>query len=233
VPVSPIGPTTALPPPVPLTDSQRPGQAGGRTAAIIVAHPDDETLWAGGMILAHPEWHWYVAGLCRASDPDRAPKFRRALERLRARGALADLDDGPEQIALPNELVQETILSLLLGAQPGETASFEPFDLVLTHGPCGEYIRHRRHEETSRAVTALWQAGQLPARALWFFAYEDGGGAYLPRPAAHAHLTNILPEGLWQEKYALIADVYGFAPDSWEARCTPRSEGFSFFDRHP
>ena len=23
-------------------------------AAVIVAHPDDETLWSGGMILAHP-----------------------------------------------------------------------------------------------------------------------------------------------------------------------------------
>ena len=25
---------------------------------MIVAHPDDETLWAGGTILKHPEWHW-------------------------------------------------------------------------------------------------------------------------------------------------------------------------------
>jgi len=25
-----------------------------KTVAIIVAHPDDETLWAGGTILSHP-----------------------------------------------------------------------------------------------------------------------------------------------------------------------------------
>lgn len=27
-----------------------------KTVGIIVAHPDDETLWAGGTILQHPEW---------------------------------------------------------------------------------------------------------------------------------------------------------------------------------
>jgi len=25
-----------------------------KSAAVIVAHPDDETLWAGGTILSHP-----------------------------------------------------------------------------------------------------------------------------------------------------------------------------------
>ncbi|KPK81130.1 MAG: hypothetical protein AMS27_15700 [Bacteroides sp. SM23_62_1] len=56
------------------------------TAAVIVAHPDDETLWAGGTVLAHPLWDWYIITLCRKSDPDRAPKFYRVLEILGAEG---------------------------------------------------------------------------------------------------------------------------------------------------
>ena len=28
------------------------------TCAVIVAHPDDETLWAGGIILMYPEANW-------------------------------------------------------------------------------------------------------------------------------------------------------------------------------
>jgi hypothetical protein len=35
-------------------------------AAIIVAHPDDETIWSGGLILKKPEWQWTVLSLCRA-----------------------------------------------------------------------------------------------------------------------------------------------------------------------
>ena len=53
-----------------------------RSAAVIVAHPDDETLWGGGVILSRPAWWWTIVTLCRGSDPDRAPKFARVLERL-------------------------------------------------------------------------------------------------------------------------------------------------------
>jgi LmbE family N-acetylglucosaminyl deacetylase len=51
-----------------------------KTVAIIVAHPDDETLWADGTILEHPEWQCYIVSLCRKGDPDRAPKFVKTLK---------------------------------------------------------------------------------------------------------------------------------------------------------
>ncbi len=191
------------------------------SAAIVVAHPDDETLWAGGLILAHPEWDWFICTLCRGSDPDRAPRFARALERYGARGAMADLDDGPEQEPLGDELVRDTVLSLLPDS---------PFDLVLTHGPAGEYTRHTRHEEVSRAVTVLWLEGRIRAERLWMFAYEDGRRGYLPRADSRAHRTDILPEDVWEEKYRVVTEIYGFRPDSWEARTTPREEGFWCYD---
>ena len=61
--------------------------------AVIVAHPDDETLWAGGLMLMHPEVKWTVVTLCRKSDLDRAPKFFKALERLNAVGFLICLSN--------------------------------------------------------------------------------------------------------------------------------------------
>jgi len=194
--------------------------AGIHRVAVVVAHPDDETLWAGGLLLSHPEWSPFIVTLCRGKDPDRAPKFQRALERLGAKGAMGDLDDGPDQMPLTAAVVQDTLLALLPERR---------YDLLLTHAPDGEYTRHRRHEEVSRAVWALWRIGSLRARDLWQFAYEDGGGAYLPRPRQDAPLQLALPAAVWTRKAALLTEVYGFGEESWEARVTPRTEAFLRF----
>ena len=199
-------------------------------ALVIVAHPDDETLWAGGTILLHPESQWTIVTLCRKSDSDRAPRFFQALEQLKANGAMGDLDDGPEQFALAAQEVRNTILELL--PPSSAEASLSPrrrgagFDLVITHGPAGEYTRHIRHEETGKAVVELWEGQNLEASEIWRFAYEDGGGKYLPRPARNADLKIRLPEKIWRKKYDIITRVYGFGTDSFEARAAPREEAF-------
>lgn len=188
-----------------------------RRVAVVVAHPDDETLWAGGLLLSHPAWTPFIVTLCRGSDPDRAPKFLRALGYLNAHGRMGDLDDGPDQIPLPAGKVREAILSLL----PDRN-----YDLLLTHAPRGEYTRHRRHEEVARAVRRLWRDGILRAGMLWQFAYEDGGGAYPPRARQDAGVRVFLTEELWTRKHDLITRVYGFGAASWEARVVPRAEAF-------
>ena len=191
------------------------------TAAIVVAHPDDETLWAGGFVLEHAEWDWFIGTLCRASDLDRAPKFARVLERLHARGGMLDMEDGPEQRPLPTLDVQRQVLVLLPRIH---------FNMLLTHGPQGEYTWHRRHVEVCQAVVALWRAGRISTDALWLFAYEDGGGQYLPRAVRNAHLHHLLPPEVWRTKFDLVTQVYGFRPESWEARTTPRAEALWRFE---
>ena len=39
-----------------------------KEALVIVAHPDDETIWMGGTILKNKNWKWTILSLCRASD---------------------------------------------------------------------------------------------------------------------------------------------------------------------
>jgi LmbE family N-acetylglucosaminyl deacetylase len=188
-----------------------------KRVALIVAHPDDETLWAGGTVLSQLAWRCFIVTLCRASDSDRAPRFHRALEALGAQGAMGDLEDGPKQIPLANEQVQEAILQLL---------PQRDFNILITHSPAGEYTRHRRHEEIGRAVIRLWDAGQLSAEELWVFAYEDGGKQYLPRPVKGGTIYRPLPEEVWQKKYRLITQIYGFEENGFEAKTTPRAEAF-------
>ena len=185
--------------------------------AVIVAHPDDETLWMGGTMLMHPDCQWTVVTLCRKSDPDRAPRFFEALKEFNARGAMGDLDDGPEQNPLPNREVQDCILEVLAS---------DSFDVIFTHSIRGEYTRHLRHEEVARTVLALHRNDVLHCRELFTFAYQDGGGTYLPRPIKDADLAIELPQQIWQLKYDVITNIYGFARDSFEARTTPKEEAF-------
>ena len=188
-----------------------------KNCAVIVAHPDDEALWAGGLMLMHPRVKWTVVTLCRKSDPDRAPRFFKALEKFGADGFMADLDDGPEQAPLDSDEVQKTIELLL----PSES-----YDTIITHSTSGEYTRHLRHEETAKAVLALWKSGRLIAKELWAFAYEDGNRKYLPRAIKDADLLVGLNKETWRKKYDIITGIYGFNKESFEAKTTPKEEGF-------
>jgi LmbE family N-acetylglucosaminyl deacetylase len=191
-----------------------------KRVAVIVAHPDDETLWAGGLLLSHPEWSPFIVALCRGNDPDRAPKFRKALECLGAEGTMGTLDDGPDQFPLSAKRVQEAIMALL---------PVQDYDILLTHAPQGEYTWHRRHGEVSLAVRELWREGELQARSLWQFAYEDGGGAYPPRPQTDSSLHLPLADDVWTMKKRIIAEVYDFDEASWEYRALTQAEAFTCF----
>lgn len=188
--------------------------------AVVVAHPDDETLWCGGLILMHPEVKWTIVTLCRKSDGDRSPKFDKVMKVFGAKGVMGDLDDGPGQVPLAERDVQGAIMDMLGG---------EKFDIILTHGTSGEYTRHLRHEETAKAALKLWENDRLRAEEFWSFAYEDGGKKYLPRPLDDADLIIELPDDIWQKKYEIITQIYGFGKDSWEAKTTPRAEAFRNF----
>jgi LmbE family N-acetylglucosaminyl deacetylase len=192
-----------------------------KTVALIVAHPDDETLWAGGTILNHPSWRWFIVCLCRGSDKERAHKFYKALKILKSEGIMGDLDDGPEQKPLEKKEVENAILDLLPGRH---------FDLIITHNPTGEYTRHLRHEEVSKAVIKLRHTGKISADELWTFAYEDGNKEYYPRPVESATIYRTLTKRIWLRKYNIITETYGFEKNSFEAETTPKAESFWQFE---
>ncbi len=194
-----------------------------KNIVVVVAHPDDETLWCGGTMLLHPNSNWFVACLCRKNDSDRAPKFKKALAAFKAKGIMGNLDDSAEQLPLNKKVVKKAILTLL----PKQN-----FDLILTHSPNGEYTRHRRHEEIGRAVIALWNEKKIDAKELWTFAFEDGNKKYFPQVIKSANILQKLPRNIWQEKYRIITEVYGFEKNGFEAKTTPKAEAFWKFETH-
>lgn len=192
-----------------------------KNIAVIVAHPDDETLWCGGTILQHPECNWFIASLCRKNDSDRAPKFKSVLKELNASGIMGDLDDGAQQRRLDQKSVKRSILDLL----PKQS-----FDLIITHSPFGEYTKHLRHEEIGKAVISLWHDTTIDTKELWAFAYEDGNKKYYPQTIATADVQQTLPINIWEEKYRIITEVYGFEKSGFEAKTTPKNEAFWKFE---
>jgi LmbE family N-acetylglucosaminyl deacetylase len=188
-----------------------------KTVAVIVAHPDDETLWAGGTILSYPAWKWFIVCLCRRNDEDRSPRFYKTLKILKSDGIIGDLDDGPEQKPLDGQEVEKAILNLLPARH---------FDLVVSHSPNGEYTRHLRHEEVGKAVIKLWNTGEISTPELWTFAYTDHNKKHLPVADENASRSRLLTKRIWLLKYRIITEIYGFEKGGFEAETTPKTESF-------
>jgi LmbE family N-acetylglucosaminyl deacetylase len=188
-----------------------------KTVAVIVAHPDDETLWSGGTILSHPSWQWFIVCLSRGKDEDRSLRFSNALKILKSEGIMGNLDDGPEQKPLTKNEVEQAILKLLPPKH---------FDLIISHNPTGEYTRHIRHEETGKAVIKLWNTGKISTDELRLFAYTDDNKKHYPVAMENASIYKVLSKRIWLRKYSIITETYGFEKAGFEAQTTPRAESF-------
>lgn len=186
-------------------------------SAVIVAHPDDETIWCGGVMLAHPDWRWTVLSLCRALDPDRALKFHALCVRMGVKGIISDLDDGDplQPVHLERDIVRR-IVDLLPSRR---------WDVCITHGRNGEY-GHPRHVEVHQAVMWMFKEGTLPCRELWTFAYECQTPSGKCSPADWANHTVELTEEQLQEKRRMIRDEYGYPPGSFEVTACISPESF-------
>jgi LmbE family N-acetylglucosaminyl deacetylase len=109
---------------------------------VVVAHPDDETLWGAGRIMQWSSQGAAVNVVCCSKpkkDPERAERFLQACGVLGAHGVVLDaIDRGAhEPLALPS-----------WGAE-----MFRDFDWVLTHNSLGEY-GHPHHKQVHEFVYA-------------------------------------------------------------------------------
>jgi len=190
----------------------------GTKALVIVAHPDDEIIWCGGLLLRHRDWARTVLCLCRADDPDRRAKFEAVCDHLGLEGIQLDLDDSspPAEIDLQRDL----------GGRIRQTVCDTPWDLCLTHGANGEY-GHPRHRQVHQTVVRLMERGLLECDELWTFAYDCSpppAGRCRPADGAEEFL-DLSPEE-WEEKKRIVRDWYGYPEDGFEVTACISPEAF-------
>jgi LmbE family N-acetylglucosaminyl deacetylase len=188
-----------------------------KNVAVIVAHPIDETLWAGGTILSHPSWKWFIVCLYPGSDTERTPRFYSALKALKSEGIIGNLDDRSDKKLLDEKEMEHTILELLPPKQ---------YDLIITYNPSGVNNRYLMHEQVSKAVIKLWHAGKILTSELWTFAYSNGNLGSFPKSIETASIFRKLMKRIWLRKYKIITEIYGLEKNSWEAEGTTLDESF-------
>ena len=195
-------------------------------ALVIVAHPDDETIWMGGTILRNEDWEWTILSLCRKNDPDRVPKYHKVCNLFGARAIISDLDDEhlkPLQIKEVENKILENLKDL-------------DYDYIFTHGKNGEY-GHLRHKETHLAVTSLVNSKKLQCTKLFYFNYGLSNQAVPSIPSLRIP-TAIKKNADWHlelnqkelnSKRDIIQNKYGFQQLSFETLSCQNLEAFTLF----
>ena len=189
----------------------------GERALVIVAHPDDETIWMGGFILAQPQLSWTIFSLCRASDRDRAPKFQRVCKMYGARAIITDLDDEGRL----RKAKTVPIIKKLIAGKIGK----RPYNYIFTHGANGEY-GHPRHQGVNRAVQEMVRGKGLTCQKIFYFNYKKIG---LHKLGAKADLNLVWPlsKKVFTQKKSIVSKIYGYAPDGIDVGYCTNPEAFA------
>jgi LmbE family N-acetylglucosaminyl deacetylase len=188
------------------------------SALVIVAHPDDETIWMGGTILQNKNVNWTIFSLCRGDDPDREPKFKLACEYLCAKSIITNIeDDSVMNIKNSVPVILEMIKKNLLNNY---------FSYIFTHGANGEY-GHPRHKGVYKAVKELIKTEQLSANKIFTFAYLPSiVKEIIASPKLSASMRNSLSGEIYWKKQYIMKTIYNFDPRTPDYKSSGKIETF-------
>jgi LmbE family N-acetylglucosaminyl deacetylase len=190
---------------------------------IIVAHPDDETIWMGGTIykntIEQENWDLSIISLCRKNDFHRSEKFKKVCEYFKAKCYMSDLED---ELLKPIDI--ELIINKIL-----ELAE-KDYDELYTHGKNGEY-GHIRHIEIHKAVKKILKRKLIKAKEVFYFSYEhieskDTDTGFDTYAYKNADKFIKLDEIEFLSKKNLITNFYGFSKNGFEERNCREFEAF-------
>ena len=129
---------------------------------MIVAHPDDESIFAGNELL-HEDY--VVICLTNGTNQTRRREFQRAMHKTGDVGIILNYPDNTNGERDNWDSVRDAIREEL-----AEDLSAKEWKKIVTHNPDGEY-GHIHHKMTNQIVTALCEEQGLDERLFYFGKY--------------------------------------------------------------
>lgn len=183
-----------------------------RKALLLVAHPDDETIFAGGLMLARPEWEWHI--ICMTGVAERRAQFDRAVDDFRNCGVNITFTRNHEFI----DRYRPGDRRLWLAALAKEDCV--SWDIVLTHGARGEY-GHHHHMWLNHIAHLLYEN-------VWDFFAPRSPVLQLAKTRTMSVPTDARKASIFDGAYGAIArGLREFAPHLTDAQMSCEPEYFT------
>lgn len=162
-------------------------------ALILTAHPDDETTFAGGLMLTYPQWQWHLACVTMQSE-FRQKEYEMAITVFRQKGVnivRSHVLGKKDEYTFLLEVFKDWQFSIKkLGLKP---------DIVFTHNVMGEY-GHPHHMFINKIAHTLY-------KNVWDFVFP-GETAVGPQ-VVKAHVNKIkLTEKILKTKNDILNTAY-------------------------
>lgn len=135
---------------------------------MIVAHPDDDTIWGGGSLI---QGNYLVVNVTAGVSPHREQEFRRAMRRT---------GDTPLALAYPdfknNNFKKRipyrwsTATEAQISRDLATIMSYKPWAEIITHSPDGE-SGHFAHRKVSKLVTRVYRQQKATSLGLTYFGH--------------------------------------------------------------
>lgn len=154
---------------------------------MIVAHPDDETLWGGAHLL---ENEYLIVCMTNGWNEKRKAAFYNVMRKTNDKGIILNYPDIKK--SLGKGKYEADLLTTSLPAIKKDVErilSYKKWEEVVTHNPFGEYGKYH-HQQISKAVTDGFQKICKKDSQLWYFGKYYAKGR-VPGEQIHPELLYI------------------------------------------
>lgn len=158
---------------------------------MIVAHPDDETLWGGGHL---SEGGWFVICLTNGDNKTRSKEFYEAITSLNAKGIILSYPDLTNGKRDSWSSVKNQMLKTL-----SDIVRYKDWSMITTHNPEGEY-GHIHHKMTSAYTTTITKELQKIDQLYYFGTFY---GSHYHKPLPSDLESNLSQSAIDQKQKAL------------------------------